>query len=405
MNKKPYQGKIKVSRLYKQADEIRKNVTDENEIDKIDCTTDFWFEIKDRIKNGKRVSIAIIGETRLGKSTVGIHIAKECHEIRNKLKLGNNKPFTCFNICRTPDEFMERVKQPEVEQTSMVIDEYDASDDTGVNISIDRAIFNNISSIQAARYIDMITIAPTEVYDPNAAMLLTVIERDKPTRTVHCKLGYKIIDNNYNDFVPIGYVRLYVGELINNWLKIESIFLKHKKTKKEKQHIINQAKKDFLIEYNIRKHEKFELMTKEKIYRPRELKYAQPIMNVVDELRIFAKDSRLLNRSIIRNFIELQCEKAGVPTSVLGDEIFIRKAEGILDTWKAYFLAIKKIKTIKNNMKKAETNPIKYNYPELKKELKEKETYTILLENLAQVQTNRLQHHIDLEKKYKSILD
>ena len=104
----------------------------------------------------------------------------------------------------------------------------------------------------------------------------------------------------------LGYVDTYVGDIIKNWINIKDIFYKiqnNEDVSNEEINLLNDlARKDFYIEYSIKKYEKMELITKEHIHRPRILEYAKPIQDTIQKLKPLCKINNIVTPNIIKKF-------------------------------------------------------------------------------------------------------
>ena len=96
-------------------------------------------------------------------------------------------------------------------------------------------------------------------------------------------------------------------------------------------------KKDYYVEYMVRKYEKMELITKEGILRPRLLDYAEIILAVEEKLRSITRLGNVLNRATIKNYVKMYTRREKIPTSIVGEELMTQEVDGILSLWKSYF--------------------------------------------------------------------
>ena len=139
----------------------------------------------------------------------------------------------------------------------------------------------------------------------------------------------------------LGYVNFNVRELIKIWeTKVKKHFFKIDKTRYDEKIIEYWRRRDFYVEYMVKKYEKMELITKEGIMRPRMLDYAEVIINVEERLRQLTR-LNILNRSTIKNYVKMYCRKEKIVTSIVGEELMTQEVEGILNLWKQYFKIIR----------------------------------------------------------------
>ena len=164
----------------------------------------------------------------------------------------------------------------------------------------------------------------------------------------YCKLYYRYFEGNMEHVQLLGFVKFSVADVINTWeKKVKKHYMRPDRSEKEDKLIERWAKKDWYTEYVIKKYEKMELITKEGIFRPRVLDYADVILCIVEKLKTLTKINALVNKSIIRNYVKAEFRKRKIPTSIIGEELATREVEGILDVYEAYFKLCRKIDKIR----------------------------------------------------------
>ena len=106
---------------------------------------------------------------RKGKSTLAIAIAYWIFLKLQELGLIPKKErFTCKYIARDQSEFGEMIKDSvNIYDTVRVIDEFNEMEETGENSTIERALRNTFSDVQAMRHIHRISCSPKDNPDKN----------------------------------------------------------------------------------------------------------------------------------------------------------------------------------------------------------------------------------------------
>ena len=122
--------------------------------------------------------------------------------------------------------------------------------------------------------------------------------------------------------ILLGHVIIKVGHIINTWeSEVKKRFLNPHKTDKDKQIIAKHEKSDWFCEYMIKKYEKMDLITREGIFKPRILDYAEVILKVVNRLKKITRLQSVLNANIVRNYVKMEFRNAKIPTSLVGEEL------------------------------------------------------------------------------------
>lgn len=393
----PKKPKFKENTLRYWANFYATHITEEEEILKQDMTETLNEELEQHIIEGEIIKIAIVAKPRLGKSTVGIERGSFVFDLLKKHKQRSNKEtFGMINIARDQQERSKILRNPKTQFTVLVTDEENELENTGENVSVERSFSRTMSDVQAGRYIHDIQISPKTITDPNTDIVLEAIAQDKPTHTTHCKLSYLIFRDGQTYWQTVGHVNIYVGHIIRNWENIKGDFFELKRleteetlTKKQEErqtelrkHILKWAKKDFYIEYMIKKYEKMELITKEGILRPRELDYAEIVLNTINKLKALTRINGVVKQNIIRSYIEMGFREAKMPLSIVGREFATNKAMGILDLYKSRVKIKADIQKIKNEYIK-EVRQVKQ---KVQKTAKKRKTPEGLLDQAQQIQ-------------------
>lgn len=321
---------FRTNSFYYYANELRKHITDEDETEKMDFTDIFWAELEAMVRHNEIVIININSKPRLGKSTEAIAIARKIFDLLKRIK-GKKGEFNLHNIARDHQEYSRMMRDPKTEHTVLVVDEFNELENTGENITAENALRKQFSDVQAARYVHRVCCSPTDIIDPNADIMLQLVSHDERTMISHNKLFYRYHEGAIEDTRLLGYVNIYVGDIIKTWLTVRDSFYRVEKTKADKIKIRRAAEMDFYTNYVIKKHEKMELITREGIFRPRLLDFAEPIKNTVQALRPLTKLCKSIDKDIIRNILIAEIRKAKLVTSIFGDEFETRHAQGILN--------------------------------------------------------------------------
>lgn len=375
--------------LYFLASKIREEDKTESEILEIDRTILFNKQLQKMVLEGKIILININGKMRLGKSTVGIAIAKTIHQALIKGEQ-TNKKFGIRNILRDQYEQGRIMDDPDTHHSIFVVDEWDDMEDSGENVSVLNKKRMTQGKLQAGRYNHFIYCSPRDKPDSNADIQLDVWAWAKNKPITRCKLKYVTYEDGIPLATTIGYVDINVEPIIKNWIKIKQLFELREKTTRQTKQIREMAKHDWYIDYQIRKYIKFDLMTKHKINKPRLLDYGQPLLEIREKINQVAKIGTIKSPDLIYIIGKRIYKKYGLEQSVLGVELANRELKAMHDTFKAYYTLIeqKKKETIKlhkgtNLIIKQQIAETIEQYREqidfLKDELKEQKKYYELL--------------------------
>lgn len=389
--------KFKTNILYYYASQYVNKPVSTLELEKIDMTNEFWKELIAELKSGEIITININAKPRLGKTTVAFAIASIIKQEMINLKITTNKePFGMKNIARDQQEYSKMMRNPETKNTVIVTDESNALENTGENISAEEALNKVFSDVQAGRYVHRVCCSPKEIIDPNADILLEVISQDKERRITHCKLYYRFNQGGIEIKQLLGYVNVYVGDIISNWEdNVKKIFYKENKSEKDIKFIENSAKKDWYVYYITKKYEKMELITEEGIMRPRELDYAEVILEVKNKLKNLAKIG-MVNREIISNYVENTFRKYKMPLTIIGMKLSTDRVMGVLSIYKSYYKMVKDLETINkvyNTLGKPEKEMMEIKITEIKEIIQD------LLEAIK-IQEVELEKYVKINKKY-----
>lgn len=379
---------IPINSFYYYANEYRKHLTDEDQIEKTNMTEPFLQELELHIKEGEILKLNINGKMRLGKSTLAIAIAH--NHVYELLKKHNQKKgrFGIKNICRDQQEYTTRMRDPNLMHDVLVIDENNELENTGENVTAEQALRRNYSDVQAGRYVHDIYISPKDAIDPNSDVMLSVISVNKKEKTTRAKLYYRFFEGGNEYCQLLGYVEIYVGNIIDTWDKeAKKLFFKRHKTTIDQKRLETLQKKDFYTEYMIKKYEKMDLINKEGIFKPRVLDYADVIIKVIQRLQPLCKIRGLVNSNLVRNYIKLEFTNAKIPTSIIGEDLATREALGVLDMFKSQYQLKQEIDKKRNKGQ----------------ETKQQEKLIETITEGINLQMTQYSKYADINKKYHTI--
>lgn len=337
IKQKQTEAKFKINGLYLLANDYYKRAVDTEEVEKQDVTELYYREKEKIIENNEKWSCQINGKVRGGKSTLAIADGMDTFETMKKLKkCDKKKKFTIKNIARDDQEYSKIMRDSETKNTVLVIDEYNALESTGENVTTERALKNVFADVQAIRMVHTISCAPRQMTDESAEITLEVMGIDKPTRRTLCKLYYNYFTGGQSMPILLGHVKLSVGKLIDKWeSEVKEVFLKDEKTKEDEKFIEKAMREDLYCEYMVKKIQKIDMLTKEGIYRPRELEYSGVIKKVAERIKPLVSVMEV-SKDIVRGYVETELNEQRIPHSILGLMEATNRANGIVDLFKAY---------------------------------------------------------------------
>lgn len=385
--------KFTTNTLQYYANQYMHKAIDEEEIDKIDMTSIFYQEIEAMINEDEIIIINVNAKMGLGKSTLGMVLGKHIHTLL-KEKNKSKGEFSIKNVARDERDF-QKLFMKGISHTVIVIDESNLMEQSGVNSSTEERLRADVSNRFRQKYVHTIWCSPQDCLNPNADILLEIVGHNRKQKITQCKLYYRLLRAGTLTPIPLGYITINVSPLINNWENnVKKIFYKNKKTKKEKQYIQEQRRKDWYVDYVWLKEKKLDLLQKHKIFQSKELDYSEIILKVVTELKELIMIQGTLTYEIIKNYTLLFMEQEGLPTSLLGEELIPRKAKGILDSYKSLY----KINTSLSKLqKKIDENKIDLILAKMQK-IRLQKALKVITDSI-QMQESRLKKHIQLKKE------
>ena len=180
----------RVNTLLKLAEKYERYATDEEAIEKDDITNLFYRQLEYMIKNGEILIININAKMRKGKSTAGFALGNWILKTMQKHgKAKQKKPFGMKNIARDQMEHVRMMLDSKTNHTVIVTDEINKSAQTRENSSTEAALEEDLSNVQASRYVHRVMCSPRDIIDANADILLDIIAAEKGITT--CKVYYR----------------------------------------------------------------------------------------------------------------------------------------------------------------------------------------------------------------------
>lgn len=228
-----------------------------------------------------------------GKSTVVIKIAWEINKYIHKIGLNNNVHQDMWkHIFSDQTEFLRFINGNE-RNCCIVIDEFNSMAKTGLNATTEEALFDYYSDVFAGQYIHRVTASPDIITDKNANIILDVIGKDEKQEIVRCKLIYRDVVTKQR--LTIGFVDVFVGDLIKNWQGAIRDIIEQRgvKTLDEQKRVDLWREKDFYVRYQVKKYNRMKLIKDEGVRDIRELEFADIILGTLAELEDYAKVERV----------------------------------------------------------------------------------------------------------------
>lgn len=403
------QKKFKTNSLYTLANKYRQLITEEDKIERIDMTQPFFAELEAMVTEGEIIICNINAKMRLGKSTIAMALGIHTFGLLQKHGMRDKKEeFNITNIARDQLEKARMMRNPNFRYTVAVTDESDEMENSGENVSTEKAQAKMFSDVQAGRYVHAFDCSPKETIDPNADIMLSVIAKDEKTCTSRCKLYYRFYEGGVEHTQLLGYVDIYVGNVIKEWLKIKKIFYKkyEDRTKEEHQLLYETACKDFYVLYQIRKYQKMALITKHGVLRPRTLVYAEALFEALHAIKKLCKLGQPIKGEIVRAWVKSSYDKKRLAYSIVGIELGRQEIQAIVDQYVEYYKIQRQVKDLKLKLNNLRPTRTKTNITPEKKLLNEKlaileEGMDALIEN-AQLLEQEIENKVLINSIYSS---
>ena len=388
------QGLIfKINSLRKRAERFQSLVMKNEDIFKEDITELLEKEVRYQIRNGEIVIIEVKGKPRTGKSTAGIIITKDWidDELKKSGRKSKDLKFGMRNIARDEQEYSTKMRNEKLMNDVILTDEQNELEKGGENATTEQQVRSVFSDVQAGRYVHRVSVSPSEVIDGNSDIWIETVGVDSKLMLTHCRVYYRINTAQTEFWQPIGYINIHVGDLINSWeKKVKKIFLKTKRSEKDKKFIEKWSKNDFYVLYMVKKYQKMDLITKYNILRPRELPYAKVILKVIAQLKGMTQ-FMILDTSMIQSYTEIAMREEGLVGSIIGKRRTAERAKAIIDIYKGIY----------KNRKKEELELNKKENAGRKKEIKiiYSQVYDILQEGIDK-QIKEYELYIRVHEEY-----
>ena len=264
----------------------------QEEVERNDLTEDFFESLKYRIKYGMLISITIRGETAMGKSTAGIYLKKKINDY-----LIESKKRECKSKKERNDLEFETIASDQIESNRLfmrdwrnvciLIDEYSTMAQSGENATTEQNLYTSYVDIFAQRFVHRIQCTPRSgsMFDMGATYILNIDAVDKKRGTTLATIFYNDPTSMKGIPFPLGFVKIEVNDLIEEWRKIEDIARKEKKTEKDEGILNISKKKDFYVKYMDKKFKRMDLLDKKGVRDIRELEKAKIILEVYNRCK------------------------------------------------------------------------------------------------------------------------
>lgn len=300
--------------------EMKDKLVPESEAIKNDLTQTFWETVVYKLRIGQLLNIASRGEVRTGKSTVIIKIAWQINKMIEKL--GKNKDISNnMNkyIFSDQTEFLRFIDQ-DIMHVCIAIDEFNRMAATGLNATTEESLFAFYSDVFAGKYIHRVTASPDVITDKNANIILDVQGNDNDKKVTRLKLTYRDISSKQQ--MVLGFVDIYVGDVIENWEKyVRPIFLKNDKSLEDGEILAKYRKIDFYVRYQIKKYKRMDLVDKHGVRDIRELEFSTIVLQTLEELRDYAKFNKVSPELVLSTVDEIRRKHKRIYTLFVLNEI------------------------------------------------------------------------------------
>lgn len=340
---------------------MKERLITEEEALTYDWTRIFWYNFKDKIEHGELIRVLIRGEVRTGKSTTGHKIKYEINQHLYKIKKQHKRVDEVQNTLMDQTEFVRFAMQEQERHQCVQIDEYNTMAEGGANSTTEQQLLQTYSDMFASRYIHVINCNPTQMRDSNAFIHLETIGKiDGYTR---CKLIY--CNNIEGDMLTLGYVDIYVGDIIEKWEKdIRPIFEKQNRTKEDEENIKKAAETDWYTRYQIKKEKRQELIQKHHVRDIRELEFSDVVLKTHRELEEVSELEKL-GSEVILAVLQDVCRREGRIYSMYAELNVMSKVKSLL--------------TLKQMLTKYEKKALKLHLQVQKSIIQQKTTNKIIL--------------------------
>lgn len=311
----------------------RERMVSESEALQNNLTETFFEWMRDKIDSRELIVFAVLGEVRTGKSTVVIKIVWEINKYIQHIGLNSDplKNMTKY-IFSDQTEFLRFINGNE-RNAGLVIDEFNDMARTGLNATTEEALLDYYSNIFAGQYLHRGAASPDVVTDKNTTVILEVYGKDEANRTIRCKLKYRDVISKQQ--MTIGFVDIFVGDLIKGWIDsgVRDIIEKHGVRNLEDQKKVDKLREtDFYVRYQIKKYRRMDLLKKHGVRDIRDLEYSVIVLQVLEELEDYAKISRI-DKELIDTVTDEVCKTNKRIYSILTVNEISQRSKAILNLY------------------------------------------------------------------------
>jgi hypothetical protein len=188
-----------------------------------DFTPTFLQFLKDKARLQEPIHISIMGNTRSGKSSIGMTIT-------GYLMALYQKKATIFNICANVFEFLEKIQNTPIEETKNTCFQVDEEKQSiyGVGSVAKKMKVSDVQNIIAINNISTIMLNPTGWANKESNYGLRIFGRDFTSRTCRAML-YNLMEKGSGGELPMGMVYLPIfTEVLPYGKQLEFDYLRKK---------------------------------------------------------------------------------------------------------------------------------------------------------------------------------
>lgn len=313
--------------------DAKEKLLKESDALQINLTETFWTTIKDKIKHGELVVIAVRGEVRTGKSTIVLKIVWEMNKFITKIGKNPTAAQRMSQLIFSDQTEFLRFINTDDRNLALAIDEFNRMAETGLNATTEEALFEHYSNVFAGQYLHRVTASPDVITDKNATVILDVIGKDEEGKYVRCKLTYRDIVTKMQ--MVIGRVDIYVGDVIHLWdsAGIRQLVEQKGHLQPEEQALVDKAREtDFYVKYQVKKYKKMDLLKKHGVRDIRDLEFSTIILQVLHELKEFARIKRA-PKELIDTIVDEVCKTNKRIYSILAVNEISQRSRAILNIY------------------------------------------------------------------------
>lgn len=285
-------NEVKEKKMQVEADEMRQIFMDVSErmvkrsdLIENDLTSIFWQARFARYDRGRRNDIAILGETRSGKSTVGMKIMIEDNKYLKSIGLNSKAVDKVPELMFSDQTEFLRFINTEERNLSLCIDEFNIMAKTGYNATTEEALFEHYTDVFAGQYLHRISITTDRVFDKSANIILVVMGTNIEKKMTKLEVIYR--DLVTKERHTLGHIWINIGDVTKVWDEegIKDIVQdKGIKTLEEQKKIDEWAKKDNYVKYQVKKYKRMQLLKERGVKDVRDLEFSPLILECIRRL-------------------------------------------------------------------------------------------------------------------------